>query len=312
MVVTRDRRDLLRDSLSAVRDQTRPPDGIVVVDNASSDGTGGMLAEAFPNVRVVTLAENQGATGGFYEGIRIAWADGADWLWLLDDDSVAQPCALKELLGALDRVEPVPPPALLAGRVEWRDGEPHPMNMPTIRRRDPAQLLDSVQRGLLPLRATTWVSLLLSRETIEQAGMPIREFFYQADDIEYTARILRRRRGYYVPTSVVEHRTPSRQTATSDDHRFYHHARNTVLMLRGHAWAPREKPALAWVLVRSSAAYISGHGSPGRGLLTLCRALVAGVCLGAGGSGWSPSPAAPMPLSLDPLRSMLRRPAARP
>src|SRR5205814_7509552 len=62
------------------------------------------------------------------------------------------------------------------------------------------------------------------------------------DDTEYTARILLDGRGYLAPRSIVEHRTPTRHTAVDDDHRFYYHARNTVLMLRGTAWRRSEKP----------------------------------------------------------------------
>jgi GT2 family glycosyltransferase len=276
VVVTRDRRELLGQSLSAVAGQTRAPDRIVVVDNASSDGTGEMLADRFPDVRVVALAENSGATGGFHAGIEAGLAAGADWLWLLDDDCFPRPTALEQLLGALERVQGETP-ALLGSRVEWRDGEPHPMNMPTVARRDPARLAAAAGAGLLPLRATTWVSLLLSRQAVERDGMPVRHFFYQADDIEYTARILRRASGYFVPESVVEHRTPSKQTWTSDERRFYYHARNTVLMLRGSAWAPREKPALAWSLVASSIEYLTLNRCSGKSASTLVRGLLSGL-----------------------------------
>src|SRR5438093_4725588 len=109
---------------------------------------------------------------------------------------------------------------------------------------------------MLPVRAATWVSLLLSRSAVERCGMPPRHFFYQADDIEYTARILRDASGYYVPASVVEHRTPSQYTAIHDDNRFYWHIRNTILMLRGRAWRTREKPWLVWVLLSTSLIYL--------------------------------------------------------
>lgn len=276
-VVTRDRRDLLRESLTAVMAQTRPADRVVVVDNASSDGTREMLAEEFAGTLVVALPANQGATGGFHEAIRVGLREGAEWLWLLDDDSFPRPTALAELLAALERSTAAATPALLCSRVEWRDGEPHPMNRPTVRRRDPQLLVDAVRQGLLPLRAATWVSLMVSREAVERTGMPLRHFFYQADDIEYTARILRDAVGYFVPRSVVEHRTPSKHTWTDDDRRFYYHARNTVYMLRGEAWAPREKPALAWSLARSAIEYLEANRLSPASLRTLLAALTAGI-----------------------------------
>jgi GT2 family glycosyltransferase len=280
-LVTHNRRDVLRQTLAAVLAQDRPPDGVLVVDNASGDGTAAMLAREFPGVEVIELPENVGGAGGYHEAVRAAHAGGADWIWLLDDDTVARPDALAQLLAALSTLNGAAAPALLASRVEWRDGEPHPMNRPTIRRRDPQALVDAVRSGLLPLRATTFVSLLLSRAAVDAAGLPLRHFFFQADDIEYTARILRGATGYFVPASVVEHRTPSKHTAVGDDRRFFHHARNTVYMLRGSAWAPEEKPALAWSLLRSAVEYLGANRASPGSVRTLGRALAAGLARSA-------------------------------
>lgn len=104
VVLTRDRRELLADSLQAILDQTRAADRVIVIDNASSDGTAAMLAERFPEVDVVRFEENLGATGGFDEGIRAAIGSGADLIWLLDDDTFARPDSLRALLDARERV----------------------------------------------------------------------------------------------------------------------------------------------------------------------------------------------------------------
>jgi GT2 family glycosyltransferase len=255
-VLTRNRRELLRESLNAVLAQTRPVDELIVVDNESTDGTLEMLAEEFPDATVIALPENQGATGGFYEAIAAGRRSGAEWLWLLDDDSIARPDALAELLAVLDRMDGAPAPLVLCSRVEWRDGTPHAMNRPVVRPDDGQQLADAVGRGLLPIRAASWVSLLIASEAVERYGMPLRQFFYQADDIEYTARILRSSPGYFVPRSVVVHSTPTQHTAVDDDHRFRFHIRNTVLMIRGNAWELREKPGLVWVILWTSQIYL--------------------------------------------------------
>ena len=255
-LLTLNRRDLLRQAIQAVREQERPPDDVIVVDNASTDGTVEMLREEFPDVAVVALEENQGATGGFYEAIRAGLATGADWVWLLDDDSFARPRALAELLAVLERAGGGPQPSLLTSRVEWKDGAPHPMNLPVVRPDDGEELAGALRLGLLPVRAASWVSLLVSREAVDRCGLPARQFFYQADDIEYTARILRDGVGYDVPHSVVEHSTPTKHTAVDDDHRFHYHVRNTILMIRGSAWERREKTGLWSVLLWTSLLYL--------------------------------------------------------
>jgi GT2 family glycosyltransferase len=277
-ILTRDRRELLRQSLDAVLAQTRPVDRIVVVDNASSDGTREMLDADYGSLRVVALPENQGATGGFHEAIGAAMEEGGDWLWLLDDDSIARPSALEELLRGIDALGPDERPALVCSRVVWTDGNPHVMNRPVVRGRPAQQLTDTVRRGLLPVRAASWVSVMIARDAVERSGMPLRHFFYQADDIEYTARLLRGARGYLVPASVVEHRTANMHTAVDDDHRFYYHARNTVLMLRGRkAWAAREKPTLAWFLVTTSVAYLRLNRLSPASVRNLAAALLDGL-----------------------------------
>jgi rhamnopyranosyl-N-acetylglucosaminyl-diphospho-decaprenol beta-1,3/1,4-galactofuranosyltransferase len=276
-LLTRNRVELLRKAVRAVLEQQTPVDEVIVVDNASDDGTPEVLAAEFPQVRVVALPENQGATGGFYEAIAAGLRTGADWLWLLDDDCFARPDALTQLLEALRRLDGGPAPAVLSSRVEWRDGNPHPMNLPVIRPDDGQELAEALHHGLLPIRAASWVSLFLSREAVERAGMPLRQFFYQADDIEYTARILRDARGYYVPRSVVEHSTPTKHTAVDDDHRFHYHVRNTLLMIRGRAWERREKTGLWSVLLWTSLRYLRKNR---RRPLAAVRTLAAGIADG--------------------------------
>jgi rhamnopyranosyl-N-acetylglucosaminyl-diphospho-decaprenol beta-1,3/1,4-galactofuranosyltransferase len=281
VVVTHNRRDLLRECLRAVEAQTVPPERIVVVDNASTDGTPELLATEFPVADVLRLAHNEGATGGFHEAMKRAARGRPDWLWVLDDDTIARPDTLERLLAGAARAPAGPAPALLASRVEWRDGRAHPMNMPILRRRDMDGMVAACERGLLPLRTATWVSLLVSGGAVERYGLPRKPLFYQADDIDYTARILRRERGFCVPDSVVEHRTPQPHDALSDGdaRRFYYHARNTVHMLRGDAWERYEKPALGWVVLESSVRFMAANRFRAASLKTVVRAVRDGLRL---------------------------------
>ena len=263
VVVTRDRRDLLRECLAAIAGQTTPPDRLIVVDNASSDGTPDMLRAEHPEAEVITLAENVGSSGGFAAGVEAGVASGARLLWLLDDDTVARPDTLERLLAAPWREAGLPEPSLLASRVDWTDGNPHPMNRGIVRRRDPRGYVAAARAGLIPMRAMTFVSLLVDVRAVERHGPPRRDFFLQADDIEFTARILRDGHGYLVPDSVVEHRTPSARDFVNDDFRFYFHLRNTLAMMRGGSWAPGEKAALGWTALDTSALFLRRNGRGG-------------------------------------------------
>jgi rhamnopyranosyl-N-acetylglucosaminyl-diphospho-decaprenol beta-1,3/1,4-galactofuranosyltransferase len=265
IVVTHNRKEMLRECLEALASQRRRPDRILVVDNASSDGTGAMVERDFGAVEVLRLPTNEGGAGGFHEGMKRAHADGADWLWLLDDDTIPNADALEQLLAAPARLEPGPSPTLLVSKAVWRDGSMHPMNRPGPERRRLERVIDGAQRGLVPVRFATFVSLLVERGAIDRHGLPLKHFFMWSDDIEYTSRVLTTERGYLVPTSVVVHKTKTAHTAmTSPPDRFYFHVRNTVFMIRGARRRRRDRLVSGWVLVTSIAESLSRDPSAAR------------------------------------------------
>ena len=101
VVVTYNRRDLLEECLAALAAQTHPVDHLLVIDNASTDGTPELLRERYADqAELVALATNEGGAGGFHEGLRLGHAAGYDWIWLMDDDTIPSPTALQELLAA--------------------------------------------------------------------------------------------------------------------------------------------------------------------------------------------------------------------
>jgi len=256
VVVTHNRRALLVQCLAALRAQSRLPDHVLVVDNASTDGTADLVREEYPDFELLALTVNGGGAGGFYEGLRQAHGDGFDWIWLMDDDTIPTLGCLQALLDAADVVGDRLP-ALLSSKVIWTDGQLHPMNYQGFERTSSAAVIEASELGLMPLRTATFVSLLVNRRAIDDHGLPLRRYFLWSDDIEYTARILRHQPGYLVPASVSLHKTEQPYTAisTSGD-RFYFHVRNTLYMLRGTAWAAREKPSLLFSLIMSVVAYL--------------------------------------------------------
>lgn len=243
VVVAYNRRDLLNSALTAISSQTRPPDVIHVVDNASDDGTSQMVAENHPDARLHTLPSNTGGAGGFAAGLAYALDAAADLVWLMDDDTVPHPTALHELLAAHDAHEGAAP-AAVASRVVWTDGRDHPMNTPRPRpgasRRD---LASAAAVGCVPVRSASFVSLLVSADAVREVGLPEADFFLWNDDFEFSTRLLRRGVGLYCPASVVEHRTKKFGSTDADPgERFYYEVRNKVWTFsRSSGLAPQEK-----------------------------------------------------------------------
>ena len=281
VVVTYNRKDLLREALAALFAQERPVDRILVVDNASTDGTAEMIrGEYADRVDLLAMPDNQGGAGGFHEGMKQAYADGADWVWLMDDDTLPRPDALAKLLEAPARTDREP--LLLYSKAVWTDGSLHPMNYPGFERHRAELMVKAAERGLMPLRTATFVSLLVSRKAIDRYGLPLKRFFIWSDDIEYTARVMLRDAGYFVPESVVVHKTKTPYTAisTSGD-RFYFHIRNTLYMLRGTAWTRLEKPSLVFILFTSSLAYLKYNRFNPKNVAIILRGLRDGLKPGA-------------------------------
>ena len=88
--------------IDALLRQNRPLQEIVVVDNASNDGTAAMLARRYPKVKVLEMPENLGAAGGLAAGLSYAALSRRhDWIWTFDFDSVPAPDSLVCLLGGV-------------------------------------------------------------------------------------------------------------------------------------------------------------------------------------------------------------------
>jgi GT2 family glycosyltransferase len=244
VVVSYNRRDLLRECLQALQSQSRVPDAVVIVDNASTDGSAQAARETFPTADVVRLDVNTGGAGGFAIGIsRAIEHHAADAVWIMDDDTVPQPTALETLLHA--RSLSPKGTSVFASRVVWNDGLDHPMNTPR-----PKPVASRVERrvaaaaGAIPVRSASFVSLLVDAGSVRRVGLPVAEYFIWNDDFEFTARVLRRERGLFVPASVAVHKTKARaDTDVDPGDRFYFEVRNKVwLLTRSPALKMWERP----------------------------------------------------------------------
>ena len=133
VIVTYNRRALLEQCLGAILQQTRPIDELVIWNNASSDDTELFLKE-YPwpqgiEIQVHHSSKNIGGAGGFKEGLKRAYQQGHDWIWVMDDDTIPRPDCLHELLRGKDKCADLGSAKILASKVLWKDGTLHPMNL---------------------------------------------------------------------------------------------------------------------------------------------------------------------------------------
>ncbi|MFL6156308.1 MAG: glycosyltransferase [Marmoricola sp.] len=258
VVVTWNRRTLLTEAVEALRAQTHPPAAIVVVDNASDDGTEELLASDFAanvpggiGLDVIRLRENTGGAGGFTVGVERAMAHHPDLVWLLDDDTVPTPSAAAELVAAWEEY-PGTRPAVLASRVVWTDGRDHPMNTPRTKPGATAEeRAEAAAVGAIPIRSASFVSIMCDAARIRERGLPVADYFLWNDDFEYSTRLIRGGVGLSCPSSVVVHKTKVfGSTDVDPGERFFFEVRNKL-----------------WVFTRSA-----GLSVPERGLYAAATA----------------------------------------
>ncbi|MFC5338917.1 glycosyltransferase [Leucobacter denitrificans] len=251
VLVAYNRRELLREALEALAAQTRPVDRLIVVDNASTDGSTEVAEEILEGwgerARLIRLDVNTGGAGGFAVGIAAAVADEeTEWVWVMDDDTVPQPEALAGALETHERYRANGPDdlAVMGSRVVWTDGEDHPMNTPKAKiRADKAERDRAASVGAMEIRSISFVSAFLRASRVRELGLPIAEYFLWNDDFEFSARLLRGARGLYTPASVVVHKTAKRGSSDADPGpRFYYEVRNKLWVFRASdALYPWEK-----------------------------------------------------------------------
>jgi rhamnopyranosyl-N-acetylglucosaminyl-diphospho-decaprenol beta-1,3/1,4-galactofuranosyltransferase len=279
VVVTYNRRDLLLEALAAVHAQSRAPDAVIVVDNASTDDTAAAVRTRYPAARLAELGHNTGGAGGFAYGMALALADGADLVWLMDDDTVPEPDALRAMLEAR-RSHPDRSPALIASRVVWTDGRAHPMNTPRTKPfAGQAERLAAAAAGCLPIRSASFVSILVDAGECLRRGLPQADYFLWNDDFEFTTRLLRGNVGLLCPASVAVHKTRTfGSTDTDPGQRFFYEVRNKIWTLRsGSPLAPAERILYGGSTLRRWALTFARSGDRGGLGRSLARGILAGV-----------------------------------
>ena len=206
VIVTYNRKDLLKACVEHVIAQEGACCDVLVIDNHSTDGTKAALQPFIDAGRIdyADTGSNLGGAGGFSFGIRCAAERGYDRIWVMDDDCMPEPDALAALLRADRSLNGEY--GFLSSRVLWKDGSLCDMN---LQRETLTKDLKGFGRRLQPVVMASFVSLFLKRETVLELGLPIKEFFIWTDDWEYTRRISREYPCYAVADSTVVHLSKS-------------------------------------------------------------------------------------------------------
>ncbi len=219
---------LVVDCLESLESEMRLiPARVVVVDNASGDGSDQIIAAAIRDrgwsswASVTTLEENRGFAAGNNAAIRPALASEAppDFVWLLNPDTFIRPRALTTLV---DFLRDHPAVGLAGSRLEDPDGtvQCSAFRYPTVFSELECGLRLGVVSGLLKSYvvafpapqedlAVDWVagaSLMVRRQVFESVGLLDEKYFMYFEEVDFCLRA--RKAGWpcwYVPESRVVH-----------------------------------------------------------------------------------------------------------
>jgi rhamnopyranosyl-N-acetylglucosaminyl-diphospho-decaprenol beta-1,3/1,4-galactofuranosyltransferase len=244
VVATFNRKAVLTKCLTALLSQSRSLDEIVLIDNASTDGTGEFIKAEFSRVTYVKLSENIGSAGGFGEGLKLAYEKGHDWIWVMDNDAVPLADALEKLASSpamlLDNVYAVASTVMDGdGRIlHWHRNL---FDSRTLKETpvDAARYKDEY----FEVDTAGWTGLLVSCRTIKDVGLPLKDLFIYFDDCEYSLRMRQKGIILTVPASKVLHSPGSLNPGTGKPIRWlrpsrwrqYYVTRNRIYTYRKYA-----------------------------------------------------------------------------
>jgi rhamnopyranosyl-N-acetylglucosaminyl-diphospho-decaprenol beta-1,3/1,4-galactofuranosyltransferase len=232
-VVTHNRCELLGRCIDHLERQSRAPDQTLVIDNASTDGTAGMLGNR--GITCITQ-ENCGSAGGWRRSIEYGLDNGFDAVWLMDDDGYPDEEALATLEVAMT------PEVACASSVVLREDMPTHFVFPFAlldRRgfpvifRAPRKLvtLDELRKtapnGTYPF-AYLFNGALISLEAVRKIGNVNKEFYLSGEEVDYLFRLRSAGQVISVLKAVQFHPDVSQRPLT--EAKFYYFLKNTIAL----------------------------------------------------------------------------------
>lgn len=239
----RGRADTL-ECLESLRRLTYPSFSVLLVDQDSGDGTPDAVRERFPEVDVVESLENDGFSGANNRAAKRALEKGADYLFLLNNDTVVAPDLLDVLVGGAESVPEIgiAGPVMLyfdapdtvwsmGGAMSWR-GESRMIGQGR------AASEVGFDSPLVDVEFIVGCGLLVKRAVWEAAGGMDGRFFLYYEEADLCAWV--RRAGWRcvtVPGARLQHKV-SRTTGTDSALTLYYMRRNVLLFLEKNASRP--------------------------------------------------------------------------
>lgn len=189
IVVTFNRKKLLKRCIDSLLSQTKKIDKILIVDNASTDGTIEFINENYSsnrNIEILQLVRNIGGAGGFYEGMKYALKFEYNWFWLMDDDGFPEESCLEKIynfsyLNSLDAISPI--------QINIDDLEELAFPITYKNKKITGKYQNINSTKYINNEANLFNGLLIKSVDVQKIGLPLPELFIRGDEVEYTKRM---------------------------------------------------------------------------------------------------------------------------
>ena len=263
-IVTRNRPRLLDNAIRLLCDQTRPPEGVLVVDNDSAPDTAALVEQwraRNPLVRYLNTGRNAGSGGGQMEAMKYAVEQGFDAIYTMDDDCEPEADALEKILAAWE---------LLPDRDQWAlnslvidVANPDLMSFglvdkykigtaarPSILYRRLSEIpAGRIMGGLFDGSGCLFNGSFIPVALILRAKYPREDLFIRGDEGEYAFRLIAHGHLATVIASRVRH--PGAEAASKDMAlwKHYYSVRNSVIIHR--LYFPSLRTSLPYLAVRA-------------------------------------------------------------
>jgi len=234
--------------LASLAESTYHNFAAVVVDQASSDDSEATIRHSFPTVTVLQTGANLGFARGMNAGIRHALSAAADYVFLLNNDTIVAPTLLERLLA-----HAAPGLGMLAPAIFYADqphsiwstgGGIHPLLLEMTGDHGRGQPLPAIP---LARAFLSGCALLIPRQTLTRVGLFDARFFMYYEDLDLCLRV--QQAGYrllLVPDAHVWHRVSQSSGGANSPNERYHMARSSAIYFRKHMHATNALPILLY------------------------------------------------------------------
>ena len=193
VIVTYQRQELLQVLFESIKKNTRWPGNIYIIDNDANDEVGKMVSSLGDQLHGATvtwvpMSSNTGGAGGFSKGTDLAYAGGAEWIWLMDDDVKLLPEALETLVSWMPYAKEHDHLAIQCRRLNYdgsnfywqyhflnKLGIPNPLAPSSFKKGEKSR----------PMNTACFEGGLFHRSIVERIGIPDYRFFIYWDDAIY-------------------------------------------------------------------------------------------------------------------------------